>query len=66
MWRTYRVAGREIPPFGDDDVIDFLVTEAVASKVAKQDQEAQKDAQKEAEKEAWKKDTGELRDRLQR
>ena len=39
-----------MPRFSDDDVIDFLVTEAVAQRVV----DAKEKAQKEAERAAWR------------
>lgn len=44
----------------EDDVVDYLVLEAVALKVAKEDDEAMK----EAEKESFRKQHGELRERM--
>lgn len=40
----------------DDDVIDYMVVEAVSVKISKLEEEAQKRAEKEAEIEEWKKD----------
>jgi hypothetical protein len=51
LWRTCKEAGRPFPKVSEDDVIDFMVMEAVAVKVNKEDQEAQK----KREKEEWKK-----------
>ncbi len=34
MWRVSKEAGRPFPRVSDDDVIDFMVTEAVAVKIA--------------------------------
>jgi hypothetical protein len=61
LWRVYKEAGRPWPTFcPEDDVVDYMVMEAVAIKASKEDQEAQKKAQKEKEKEAWKQDFSEL------
>ena len=42
MWRIHKAAGRTWPSVSDDDVVDYLVMEAVALKVAKEDEEQQK------------------------
>lgn len=52
LWRTCKEAGRPFPKISDDDVIDFMVMEAVTIKVRKEDEEAQK----EQERKKWKKD----------
>jgi hypothetical protein len=52
MWRTLRDAGRPWPVLSEDDVLDYMVMEAVAVKVRHEEAEAQK----KAEREAWKKD----------
>jgi hypothetical protein len=44
----------------DDDVIDYLITEAVTFKMLKEQQEAEK----KAEVDEWKHDMGSLRERL--
>lgn len=50
MWRVCKEAGRPWPVLCDDDVIDYMVMEAVALKVRK---EEEKD-RKAAEQKAWK------------
>jgi hypothetical protein len=45
-----KAAGKPLPPFSDDDVIDYLVTEAIVAKSWKEDEDRQK-AQK---LEEWK------------
>lgn len=57
FWRVHKAANRPIPRLSDDDVIDFMVLEAIALKVAKEED----DARKKAEKENWKKDRGALK-----
>ncbi len=52
LWRVCKEAGRPFPQLDDDDVIDFMVMEAVALKVDKEDAKAQK----KAEVKDWKKD----------
>lgn len=49
MWRVCKEAGRPWPKLSDDDVIDYMVMEAVALRAAK---EAEK-AQKAAERKQW-------------
>jgi hypothetical protein len=36
LWLTCREAGHPIPSFSDDDVVDFLVTEAIRVKVGEE------------------------------
>lgn len=52
LWRTCKEAGRPWPVLDDDDVIDYMIMEAVAVKSTKVEQEAQK----REEQKAWKKD----------
>ena len=52
MWRVCKDAGRPWPRLSDDDVIDYMVMEAVAIRVRKREQEQEK-AQ---ERERWKKE----------
>ena len=56
LWRVYKEAGRPIPAFSDDDVIDYMVTEAICIKVANED----KQAEKEAKLKNWKSDHSSL------
>ena len=43
-----------------DDVLDYMLMEAVATKVAVEDKQAQEEAEKAAKKKEWKEDTSEL------
>ena len=52
LWRVCKEAGRPFPSLDEDDVIDFMITEAVALKVDKEDAAAQK----KAEVKDWKAD----------
>lgn len=52
IWRAYKEANRPWPQLDDDDVIDFMITEAIAVKVAKEDQ----DEDRKQETKKWKKD----------
>lgn len=52
LWRICKEAGRPWPVLDDDDVIDYMIMEAVAIKTSKEDQKAQK----KAEFDEWKKD----------
>jgi hypothetical protein len=46
MWRVCRAAGRPWPRLSDDDVIDYMVMEAVALKAKQQEEDAQKTDQR--------------------
>ena len=46
MWRVYRAAGRPWPKLSDDDVIDYMVMEAVALKAQQEDRNAEKQRQR--------------------
>lgn len=52
MWRVCKEAGRPWPKLSDDDVIDYMVMEAVALRVAKEEAKRRK----EAERKQWQKD----------
>lgn len=56
MWRAHKAAGRPWPTLSDDDVLDYMIMEAVAMKVRKEDAEAEK----KAEREAFKQDKSKL------
>lgn len=45
LWQTFREAGRPLPAFSDDDVVDYMVMEAVMVGVA-QDEADREDAKK--------------------
>jgi hypothetical protein len=60
MWRVYKESGRPMPRFSEDDVIDYMVLEAVMLKARHEDAEAQKEAEKEAARKKWKEDTSSL------
>jgi len=53
-------AGRPFPKFSDDDVIDYMVTEAVTLKYLQE----RKAAEEEAKKKDWQKNTDDLRQRV--
>ena len=57
MWRVCSKAGRPWPSVSDDDVIDYLVMEAVAFRVFNEDEKARKNA----ERESWKADREDLK-----
>jgi hypothetical protein len=57
MWRVYKESGRPWPTLCEDDVIDYMVMEAVAVKAAKEAEEQAKTA----EREKWKKDREHLK-----
>lgn len=60
MWRVYRDAGRPWPVICDDDVIDYMVMEAVAIKVRREDEQLQKEAEEARERNKFKKDRSSL------
>lgn len=53
-------SGRPLPDFCEDDVVNFLVTEAVVEKAAIERAEAQEDARQKAKRSAWRKGHKEL------
>lgn len=53
-------AGRPLPDFCEDDVMNFLVTEAVVEKAAIERAEAQDQARKQAKRNTWRKQHREL------
>ena len=56
MWRIYKAAGKEFPDFCEDDVVNYMILEAVALKAAKEDRAAER----EKEVADWKEDKGGL------
>jgi hypothetical protein len=57
LWKVYRAAGRPWPVVcEDDDVIDYMVMEAVAIRAGK----AEKAEQESKKREAWKEDKSSL------
>lgn len=54
LWRTCKASGRPFPTVSDDDVLDFMVMEAVTLKVQAEDAAAAKKAEQEREKKEWK------------
>lgn len=56
MWRVCKEAGRPWPTLSEDSVIDYMVMEAVALKVA----EADKQEEKAKAVSEWKSDLSEL------
>lgn len=58
LLRVSRRAGRPLPKFSDDDVLDFMVAEAIVIK----DAQEEKKERKEAERAEWKTDRSAIRD----
>ena len=56
LWMTSRDSNKPMPRFSDDDVIDFLVTEAITRRAAAA---AEKDRAKQ-ERDQWKKGAADL------
>jgi hypothetical protein len=46
LWRTSKEGGRPFPRLTEDDVVDFIIMEAVGLKVAHEDQEYRKEQEK--------------------
>lgn len=57
IWRVAKAAGREFPTLVEDDVLDYLITEAVYLKVAHQDEEFRKQAEDESKRKQWKQES---------
>jgi hypothetical protein len=55
IWRTCKAANRPFPQLVEDDVLDYLITEAVTLKVTKEDREEEKKARDKAEMDQKKK-----------
>lgn len=60
MARVYKETNRSFPRVSDDDVIDYMVLEAVVVKLG----EEQKEMDKKAEIEDWKGDLSSLRESI--
>lgn len=56
LWRVCKESNRPWPQLDPDDVVDYLIMEAVTVKANKEDETARKTA----EREKWKKDTSKL------
>lgn len=56
MFRVFKEAGRPMPRFSDDDVIDYMVLEAVVIKSRAEEEKAAK----KAKRKEWQKDTSGL------
>lgn len=52
LWHVCKEAGRSWPQLDDDDVIDFMIMEAVALSVAKET----KEVKKQEERTSWRND----------
>lgn len=57
LWRIHKAAGRPFPQLVEDDVLDYLITEAVYLTVAHQDEEFRKEADDQAARENFKKES---------
>lgn len=51
-----KAAGKPFPDFTDDDVLNYLITEAVYIKAQHEEDEARKESEKHAERERRKKE----------
>ena len=52
LWQVHKESGRPWPVLDEDDVIDFMVMEAIAVKARKEEETAQK----QAERKKWQRD----------
>lgn len=61
IWRANKAAGRAWPTIcHEDDVLDFMVMEAVYLKVTYEDAQLREDAEKEAQRKEFKSDRSSL------
>jgi hypothetical protein len=61
MWRVYKAGGRPWPVIcPEDDVLDYMVMEAVSIKAAMEDKKRQEEEKAEAERKEYKSDFSEL------
>jgi hypothetical protein len=49
-----KAAGKPFPDFTEDEVLNYLITEAVFIKASAEEKAAQKEAEEEAKREQWK------------
>jgi hypothetical protein len=49
-----QASGKPLPMFSEDDVMDFMVTEAITIRALEEQRDAQEKADAEREKRAWK------------
>ena len=64
MAAVYKRAGRPLPRFSDDDVLDYMVTEAVVAKSVKEQNEQIREREANQKKETWKSDFRSLEEGL--
>ena len=55
LMRVAKEAGRNPPAFSDDEVVDYLVTEAVMIAARTDENTIREEAEKKAKREKWKK-----------
>lgn len=65
IWISHTESGRPFPVFSQDDVLDYMVMEAVTLKALTQRREAQEKQEKHQERDSWKNKTDELRKRIE-
>jgi hypothetical protein len=59
IWRVAKAAGREFPKLVEDDVLDYLITEAVFIKASQEDEKFQKEAEDKQKRKQWKEEAKE-------
>lgn len=64
IWRVHKEAGIPFPTLTEDDVMQYLIVEAVMVKVKREEAEAAKAAEKEAKKRQWEEEAAERLNRL--
>jgi hypothetical protein len=60
MWRVFKAANRPWPNLDSDDVLDYMIAEAVAMRGGYEEKKQREELEKKREMEAWKKDKSRL------
>lgn len=58
MWRALQNSGRPWPVLDEDEVVDYLILEAVAARAAKDEADSYENAKKEQAANAWREKAG--------
>jgi hypothetical protein len=61
LFETCKAAGRPLPRFSDDDVLDYIVAEAVVAKSGVEMQKESEQQQKQKEAAEWRRGKGDSR-----
>lgn len=57
MWRVNKAADRPFPKLVEDDVLDYLITEAVYLRVSAEDEKLREEAEEEAKRKSFKEES---------